>query len=54
LTYARQRRLYGTQAQNLPSRFLTEIPADLMDFRNRIFLAEEDPSHEEIEVDYDE
>ena len=30
LTYARQRRLYGSLQQNLPSRFLNEIPSGLM------------------------
>jgi DNA helicase-2/ATP-dependent DNA helicase PcrA len=31
LTSARRRNLYGGSAQNLPSRFLTEVPEDLVD-----------------------
>ncbi len=31
LTYARERMLYGSRHYNLPSRFLTEMPNDLMD-----------------------
>ena len=31
LTYTRERRLYGSKQQNLPSRFLTEIPSELFD-----------------------
>jgi len=30
LTYARERRLYGTVHRNLPSRFLNEIPMELI------------------------
>ncbi len=33
LSYARNRALYGAGAYNLPSRFLSEVPADLMDRR---------------------
>lgn len=40
LTYASSRRLWGQHLQNLPSRFLTEIPSELMESR-------------EVEIDYD-
>lgn len=35
LTYARERRLYGSQHYNLPSRFLTEIPTETLHFIRR-------------------
>ncbi len=35
LTSARQRRLYGSQSFNLPSRFLDEIPAEVLEIRDR-------------------
>ncbi len=57
LSYAISRRLYGEHARNLPSRFLTEIPVELIDFqsgyavdRGTKFEPEKD---EEIEIDYD-
>jgi len=35
LTSARQRRLYGSQSFNLPSRFLDEIPSEVLEVRDR-------------------
>jgi DNA helicase-2/ATP-dependent DNA helicase PcrA len=35
LTSARQRRLYGNKSFNLPSRFLDEIPPELLEVRDR-------------------
>ena len=35
LTSARQRRLYGSQSFNLPSRFLDEIPPEVLEVRDR-------------------
>ncbi len=35
LTSARQRRLYGSRSFNLPSRFLDEIPAEVLEIRDR-------------------
>jgi DNA helicase-2/ATP-dependent DNA helicase PcrA len=35
LTSARQRRLYGSQSFNLPSRFLDEIPTEVLEVRDR-------------------
>ena len=35
LTSARQRRLYGNQSFNLPSRFLDEIPSEVLEVRDR-------------------
>jgi len=35
LTSARQRRLYGSKSFNLPSRFLDEIPPDVLEVRDR-------------------
>ncbi len=56
LSYATSRRLWGQHLSNLPSRFLTEIPASLLEFRNRfegedIVLEGEEKG--EIEIDYD-
>jgi len=51
LSYANSRRIYGTVAHNLPSRFLTELPAELLETRTR-FSKEEDEDCE-IEIDYD-
>ena len=39
LTLARQRALYGDLQQNLPSRFLTEIPPELVEGLNQIIRA---------------
>ena len=51
LSYASSRRIYGRTAQNLPSRFLTEIPSELLETRGAIFTG---PARkEEIEIDYD-
>ncbi|HLC22083.1 MAG TPA: UvrD-helicase domain-containing protein [Candidatus Methylomirabilis sp.] len=36
LTSARQRRLYGSRSFNLPSRFLDEIPAEVLEIRESI------------------
>jgi len=51
LTYASSRRIYGQYVQNLPSRFLTEVPQELLDFRNQLTV--EENTKEEIEIDYD-
>jgi DNA helicase-2/ATP-dependent DNA helicase PcrA len=51
LSYASSRRIYGRVAHNLPSRFLTEIPQELLKQESRF---EEDPEKEgEVEIDYD-
>jgi len=50
LTYASSRRIYGHHAQNLPSRFLTEIPSELMESRGGLISFEEEEG--EIEIDY--
>jgi len=52
LTYASTRRLYGRHAQNLPSRFLTEIPVELMEARGGL-VAFGRENEGEIEIDYD-
>lgn len=51
LTYANSRRLYGRHVENLPSRFLTEIPNELMESKGGLlgFGKEEG----EIVIDYD-
>ncbi len=51
LSYASSRRIYGRVAQNLPSRFLTEIPSELLETRGG-FMLDSDRT-EEIEIDYD-
>jgi DNA helicase-2/ATP-dependent DNA helicase PcrA len=57
LTYARERRLYGSYHHNLPSRFLHEIPSDYFDssFETAGFSDDfEDPiTDDEIEIDED-
>ncbi|MBI2167080.1 MAG: UvrD-helicase domain-containing protein [Candidatus Omnitrophica bacterium] len=57
LSYAISRRLYGRQARNLPSRFLSEIPPELMEFRSPFgapeIELEKESSSEEIRIDYD-
>ncbi|MEK7610844.1 MAG: UvrD-helicase domain-containing protein [Patescibacteria group bacterium] len=35
LTFCRRRLLFGSRQANMPSRFLSEIPADLIDFQSR-------------------
>ena len=51
LAYASSRRLYGHQAQNLPSRFLTEIPSELLECHGGLLPQKE--AEAEIEIDYD-
>jgi len=51
LSYASSRRIYGRTAQNLPSRFLTEVPSELLETRGTFFAGPE--RREEIEIDYD-
>ena len=57
LTYASSRRLWGQQASNLPSRFLTEMPQEVMEFKNRLLEEKADDffesAEDEIEIDYD-
>jgi DNA helicase-2/ATP-dependent DNA helicase PcrA len=56
MSYARERRLYGSWQHNLPSRFLNEIPSDLFESTGASLLREDfdDPfSDEEIESDED-
>lgn len=56
LCYATSRRLWGQHISNLPSRFLTEIPQELLEFRNRFDDEEiilERGGESEIEIDYD-
>jgi DNA helicase-2/ATP-dependent DNA helicase PcrA len=56
LSYATSRRLYGQHAANLPSRFLTEIPTELLEFRGQALADDEVTAHDspdEIKVDYD-
>lgn len=48
MTYARQRRLYGAQHHNLPSRFLNEIPNALFETRATGESLHEDLAFEDI------
>lgn len=50
LTYASVRRLYGNLTQNLPSRFLTEIPPRLLQSKNLSVFRQAD--EDVIEIDY--
>lgn len=57
LVYARQRRLYGSLQQNLPSRFLTEIPAELYETGMSDISIDDDPASDDdlsMDVDIDE
>ncbi len=55
LCYARQRRLYGGMQQNLPSRFLAEIPSELYESKSVDFSSQDDPaSDNDIDIDMDE
>ncbi len=51
LSYANSRRLYGSIQHNLPSRFLTEIPPELLDSQAR--LLDETAQEDDAEIDYD-
>lgn len=51
LSYASTRRIYGQLMHNLPSRFLTEIPVELLESQS--VLDGEIPRDDEIEIDYD-
>lgn len=55
LSYARERRLYGTRQSNLSSRFLNEIPTHLYSHTAHSRLQEPpDPSYDDdIEIDFD-
>ena len=56
LTYARERRLYGTLQHNLPSRFLNEIPSEVY-VTDRAYDRDEEPhevmTDDEISVELD-
>lgn len=56
MSYARERRLYGTRQSNLSSRFLNEIPTHLFSHTAHSSLHEApDPSYDDdIEIDFDE
>lgn len=57
MSYARQRRLYGTQQFNLPSRFLNEIPHRLFDQAHdpaQLEAAIEDAIDDDIIIDVDQ
>jgi len=61
LSYARQRRLYGSRQFNLPSRFLNEIPSELftqVSYHGAGFQIHEDTSDrvsdDEIVIDFDD
>ncbi len=55
MTYATSRRIYGKLMQNLPSRFLMEIPTELLDSRSGFGYraVEEEFKSPEVEIDYD-
>ncbi len=54
LSYARQRRLYGSLQQNLPSRFLNEIPSELFESKFVEFDSQDDPASDDgIDIDMD-
>lgn len=54
LCYARVRRLYGSMQQNLPSRFLNEIPSELYDTKISNFDSQDDPASDDgIDIDMD-
>jgi ATP-dependent DNA helicase UvrD/PcrA len=62
LSRARRRHLFGVETENPPSRFLREIPAELLESRGRVFAerlddrTEDDGAHEPRErvIDYSE
>ena len=42
LTYSRRRLIYGQKASNAPSRFINDIPAEVMELNN-MFMEDETP-----------
>ena len=57
ITYARQRRLYGSRQFNLPSRFLNEIPPETCQFRtesHRPLSEVADDDFDDILIEYDD
>lgn len=50
LSYASSRRLYGHSAQNLPSKFLTEIPSGILE--SQAGLISQSGEEDDIEIDY--
>ncbi len=66
LSYASSRRMYGFTAQNLPSRFLSEIPSELYEYIPRIFsygddefkprnkVQKDDTDYFDLDIDLDE
>ncbi len=56
ISYARQRRLYGTMQQNLPSRFLNEIPREFFQPAGYFQDEVQNPHSEledEVDIDFD-
>lgn len=56
MSYARERRLYGTRQSNLSSRFLNEIPSHLMSY-TAFSMAEDHPDpiyEDDLEIDFDD
>jgi DNA helicase II / ATP-dependent DNA helicase PcrA len=54
LIYARQRRLYGSLQQNLPSRFMNEIPQHLFETAIQSLPGGEAPEDDDISPDMDD
>jgi DNA helicase-2/ATP-dependent DNA helicase PcrA len=56
MSYARERRLYGTRQSNLSSRFLNEIPSHLYSHKAHARLEEPpDPDYgDDVEIDFDD
>lgn len=54
MTYTRHRRLYGTIQHNLPSRFLTEIPASLFDTASQAALGHGGGGADDEDILYDD
>lgn len=56
MSYARERRLYGTRQSNLSSRFLNEIPSHLLAYSLHSQLEDEPdpPGFQEPEIDFDD
>lgn len=49
MSYARERRLYGSQQRNLPSRFLMEIPSGLFESRPEVMGVSDSESYYDID-----
>ena len=55
MSYARERRLYGTRESNLSSRFLNEIPPHLFTHTVHSHLEESpDPEYDDVDIDFDD